>query len=91
MAGEILRMAKWQAARPVINQASIQMPDELTVIAFQLEGNAVETGVLVRHNKGRKQAFVDFHVEGKPFKATVATLKRRRTIAARKLECGGLL
>ena len=88
MAGEILRMAKWQAARPVINRAQINTPDNLTVIVFQLEGDPGESGVLVRHNTKKTEAFIDFHVEDRPFGSTVDRIKKRCELFGKN---GGLL
>lgn len=88
--GILVRLGLWQKARRVTREASIRTPDERRLIVLEVEGNPSETVVLERFDHPKKQAFIDFRVENKPYSTVVANVKRQNT-RLRKQMVGGLL
>lgn len=88
--GILVRRALWQKARHVTRETSIPTPDHRRVIVLEVEGCPNETGVIERYDLPKSQAFIDFRIEKRPFKAVVASVRRQNTRLRHSME-GGLL
>lgn len=79
----------WLKGRRVEKEAVLRGPDKVKTFIWQPEGS-VEVGVIRKIDapdaSGGK--FLDFHVEEKPFSSVVGAIKRRNTIARKKLQGG---
>jgi hypothetical protein len=88
--GILLRLGLWQNARRVTRNASIPTPDHRRVLVFEVEGSPDETGIVERYDLPKRQAFIDFRVENKPYAKVVAQVKRQNIQLRKQME-GGLL
>lgn len=87
--GILVSLGLWQNARRVTRKASIPTPDQRRVIVFEVEGSPGETGVVERYDQPKRQAFIDFRVEKKPYAQVIALLKRQNSLLRKQMK-GGL-
>jgi hypothetical protein len=62
----------WRKARRITNSAKIELP-EMEVHIWELEGSS-QIGVIEKRKQG---AFLDFHVENRPFGVVKRTFDRK--------------